>query len=303
MSAILSALPDLPPLVPAGTTINGKPIRVRPRVNLGDITANNLGTVKKLHNCLFPVSYSDQFYQDSLNLDLSPEDCNKLIFYQDLAVGVLISRIEPCTAASPTDLDQAVSQPTAEQNDRHQDAFKLYIMTLGVLAPYRNQGLASKLIHHLIASASQTLNQPAAPEPALAPELAPVVQNEPESTRAPALSKKALKKAAQKGKTPAPPPVPTTTAAAKPEQSTVDPVDAEKERKKQERAAQEAKRSRRRIEKLSCHVQVGNDQGRQFWEKFGFKVVETVPDYYRKIEPRDAWLMERPVVAPTPVST
>lgn len=123
-----------------------------------DSTVNNLGTVKKLHNCLFPVSYSDRFYQDSLNLDLSPEDFNKLgqsgpafelhvndntplilgractVFYQDLPVGVLISRIEPLSSEAPKDIDQAISNPSTEQNDENKEGYKLYIMTLGVLA-------------------------------------------------------------------------------------------------------------------------------------------------------------------------
>jgi hypothetical protein len=36
-SAILSSLPDLPPLVETASAINGKPIRVKPRVNLGEM--------------------------------------------------------------------------------------------------------------------------------------------------------------------------------------------------------------------------------------------------------------------------
>lgn len=37
MSAVLSALPELPELVQPAQTINGKRIRVPPRVNLGDM--------------------------------------------------------------------------------------------------------------------------------------------------------------------------------------------------------------------------------------------------------------------------
>jgi len=42
MSAVLSALPDLPPLIPAGTKIVGKPIRIPPRVNLSDLFVPSL---------------------------------------------------------------------------------------------------------------------------------------------------------------------------------------------------------------------------------------------------------------------
>lgn len=41
MSAVLSALPELPELVQPAQTINGKRIRVPPRVNLGDMYGAN----------------------------------------------------------------------------------------------------------------------------------------------------------------------------------------------------------------------------------------------------------------------
>jgi hypothetical protein len=122
-----------------------------------------------------------------------------------------------------------------------------------------------------LSAASQTLLQPAStdapsassPTPALADSTAPA------ATPTPPLSKKALKKAGKGKAPPAPPPVP----AVKAEEATVDPADEEKERKKKERAEQEAKRSKRRIEKITLHVQVGNEDGKKFWEKFGFSVV------------------------------
>lgn len=35
-------------------------------IDLGDITPNNLGQVRALHKTLFPVSYSDNFYNELL---------------------------------------------------------------------------------------------------------------------------------------------------------------------------------------------------------------------------------------------
>jgi len=153
--------------------------------------------------------------------------------------------------------------------------FRLTLFRTLTYSPYRNQGLASKLMHHLLNTASQTLLQPV-PEPSTSASSSTPAPTESKSTSAPStsapppLSKKALKKAAQKGKSALPPPVPTVK---KDEAEEVDPVDDEKERKKKERAEQEAKRSRRRIEKVSLHVQVGNEDAKKFWEKFGFTVV------------------------------
>ncbi|GAA5933588.1 hypothetical protein JCM1841_004494 [Sporobolomyces salmonicolor] len=284
MSTVLASLPELPPLVPAATTLNGKRIRIPARVNLGELTPNNIGTVRKLHNCLFPVSYSDRFYSDCLDPQLTPEDYSKLIFYQDLPVGVLVCRLEPASAPAPDSLAKAVASPvpSAEQNGTSERAqtYKLYVMTLGVLAPYRNQGLASKLLHHLLNTASSTHRTPlpaSASSSALAPEPTP------------APSKKAAKKAAAKaGKAPAPP-----SEATK---------EKDEEKDKKAKKKDEEEKPKPRIDSIYLHVQVGNDQARRFWERFGFEVKETVPDYYRKIEPRDAWFMERKVTPPPPSS-
>jgi hypothetical protein len=35
-------------------------------LDLGDVTHNNLGQVRKLHSVLFPVHYGDKFYSDLL---------------------------------------------------------------------------------------------------------------------------------------------------------------------------------------------------------------------------------------------
>ncbi|GAA5887843.1 hypothetical protein JCM5296_001785 [Sporobolomyces johnsonii] len=285
--SVLASLPELPPLVPAATTLNGKRIRIPARVNLGDLTPNNIGTVRKLHNCLFPVSYSDRFYSDCLDPQLTPEDYSKLIFYQDLPVGVLVCRLEPASAPAPDSLAKAVASPapSAEQNGTSHgtQTYKLYVMTLGVLAPYRNQGLASKLLHHLLTTASSTHLTPL-PTPASSSAPTPA----PEPTPAP--SKKAAKKAAAKaGKAPAPP-----SEATKEKDDDQD--------KKAKKKKDDDDKPKPRIESVYLHVQVGNEQARRFWERFGFEVKETVPNYYRKIEPRDAWLMERKVTPPPPSS-
>jgi len=53
------------------------------------------------------------------------------VFYQDLPVGVMVTRIEPISSQAPKDIDQAVSNPSTEQNDENEEGYKLYVMTLG----------------------------------------------------------------------------------------------------------------------------------------------------------------------------
>lgn len=40
------------------------------------------------------------------------------------------------------------------------------------------------------------------------------------------------------------------------------------------------------------HVQVNNDTAIEFYKKFGFEIVETKKNYYKRIEPADAHVLE-----------
>jgi len=43
---------------------------------------------------------------------------------------------------------------------------------------------------------------------------------------------------------------------------------------------------------IYLHVQVSNGDAKRFYERSGFKEVSVVEGYYKKIEPKAAWLME-----------
>lgn len=45
----------------------------------------------------------------------------------------------------------------------------------------------------------------------------------------------------------------------------------------------------------SCrrHVQVNNETALSFYKKFGFQIISTATEYYRRLEPCDAYLLER----------
>lgn len=55
-----------------------------------------------------------------------------------------------------------------------------------------------------------------------------------------------------------------------------------------------------RITHIYLHVQVSNTDARRFYEKHGFKVVRGIDGYYKKIEPRNAWVLEREISADEP---
>jgi len=92
-------------------------------MELGDVTPHNIKQLKRLNQVVFPVSYNDKFYKDVLDLG----ELAKLAYFQDIVVGGVCCRVD--------------------NTDGHRC---LYIMTLGVLAPYRRYGLGSMMLKHVL---------------------------------------------------------------------------------------------------------------------------------------------------------
>jgi hypothetical protein len=44
---------------------------------------------------------------------------------------------------------------------------------------------------------------------------------------------------------------------------------------------------------FSRHVQISNETALSFYKKFGFEIISTATEYYRRLEPCDAYLLER----------
>ncbi|QRW24241.1 GNAT family acetyltransferase [Rhizoctonia solani] len=128
----------MPIPTPAGATAipatisSRKTARPAARISLASLTPNNLGTLRKLNSVLFPIRYSEKFYKEVLEPELD-EFC-KLIYYNDVPVGAVCSRIE---------------------RGRMPGEACVYIMTMGVLAPYRGLGLGSMALQQVFNAAAQ----------------------------------------------------------------------------------------------------------------------------------------------------
>ena len=51
--------------------------------------------------------------------------------------------------------------------------------------------------------------------------------------------------------------------------------------------------NKQKIHKIYCHVQIGNDEAKKFYEKHDFVHAATIDDYYKKITPTGAWVLEK----------
>ena len=88
-------------------------------LKLGTCTEKNVNQLKKLNRAIFPLQYSENFYKETHNQNAKH---THLAYFNDILVGAICCRLE--------------------QN-------KMYVMTLGVLAPYRRLGIASMLLKHV----------------------------------------------------------------------------------------------------------------------------------------------------------
>uniref|UniRef100_A0A8V0ZW70 N-alpha-acetyltransferase 50 n=1 Tax=Gallus gallus TaxID=9031 RepID=A0A8V0ZW70_CHICK len=174
----------------AGTLGTGRPrheghilICSSSRIELGDVTPHNIKQLKRLNQVIFPVSYNDKFYKDVLEVG----ELAKLAYFNDIAVGAVCCRV-----------------------DHSQNQKRLYIMTLGCLAPYRRLGIGTKMLNHVL-------------------------------------------NICEKDGT---------------------------------------------FDNIYLHVQISNESAIDFYRKFGFEIIETKKNYYKRIEPADAHVLQKNLKAP-----
>nr|SVE89542.1 EOG090X0ED2 [Daphnia sinensis] len=149
---------------------------MRATIELGDVTPHNLQQLKRLNQVVFPVSYNDKFYKDILEAG----ELAKLAYYNDIVVGAVCCRIDVLDGSR-----------------------RLYIMTLGCLAPYRKRGIGAKMLEHVLNYVEKDGD----------------------------------------------------------------------------------------FHSIFLHVQVNNQSAIDFYKKFGFEIVETKEQYYKRIEPADAHVL------------
>jgi ribosomal protein S18 acetylase RimI-like enzyme len=104
--------------------------RAQKLISFGELSPKNVDQLRKLNLAVFPVRYNDKFYND---LSSNPVQLyTHLAYFSDIMVGAICSRVEP----------------------QEGNAFKVYIMTIGVLAPYRRLGIGKRLLQQTLEACS-----------------------------------------------------------------------------------------------------------------------------------------------------
>jgi len=154
-------------------------------IQYGDLTEKNIGQLKILNASILPVRYNAKFYSDLLQNSI---EYSKLVYHADILVGAVCCRIENQTGAN--------GKPNVQ---------KLYIMTFGVLSPYRKLGIGSALLNFVF----------------------------------------------------------------------------------------KVCKDRPAIEAIYLHVQTSNEEAILFYKKFGFEIVETIENYYKRIDPPHCHVLQK----------
>ncbi|KAJ2783446.1 hypothetical protein H4R18_001711 [Coemansia javaensis] len=112
-------------------------------VELLAVDAHSLGRVRSLNTVLFPVRYAPGFYKSLLQ----PGQFARLAFYGGACVGTITCRRQPLGFADSPAPPAAPHVPPPVDSE-------LYMMTLGVLAPYRRLGIARGLLNSAVRAAA-----------------------------------------------------------------------------------------------------------------------------------------------------
>ena len=106
----------------------------------------NTKKLRLINKTCFPIGYSETFYKDVVKS--KNENLNKFAYHNGFVVGAICTRIE----ALPKDEKETQSEGESnnDPNEIKEDKKRIYIMTLGVLAAYRNRGIGQKLVQSIL---------------------------------------------------------------------------------------------------------------------------------------------------------
>jgi ribosomal protein S18 acetylase RimI-like enzyme len=182
---------------------------------LRDVTENNVRHVRLLNSVLFPIRYDQKFYTDILQAG----EFAKLVYYGDYStindelspIGSVCCRREFIHEMPIMHHDLVIPSTSITTSTslclpiEKTPSYRVYIMTLGVLAPYRRLGIGSILLRYIL---DQCMKDES-------------------------------------------------------------------------------------IKYIYLHVQANNKDALKFYEKFGFQIIHMIPDYYRNIQPSDAYELRK----------
>lgn len=127
-----------------------------------EVGAENLHELRAINAALFPMTYPASYYRSVLETG----SIARLVYWRGTLAATLSCRLQsPQGAAGVSSLLPRASEPhcaAAKSANGGCTPLECYIMTLGVLAPYRRLGIGSAMLAHICAHYAAADPRPAA---------------------------------------------------------------------------------------------------------------------------------------------
>lgn len=121
------------------------------QINFDTVREKNIEQLRVLNRAIFPINYNEKVYQDILACG----EVTQLAYHNDVLVGAIGCRLEktPQVGQRDASIKRTLCRQVAMKHNTNPSPFripfqgpKLYIITLGVLAPYRGMGVGARLL-------------------------------------------------------------------------------------------------------------------------------------------------------------
>jgi len=134
------------------TTAPGVPIISHPpAITYRPIRPSDLEVLQEIHEALFPIKYEAEFFMNVVHgkgiISWAAVDSNRSDLQCDELIGFVTARVVTATEGEESDMLGYEMLKTERS--------LIYILTLGVIKPYRNCGIASALVWEVIHYASR----------------------------------------------------------------------------------------------------------------------------------------------------
>ena len=115
-----------------------------PNVHIEPVTSSTIASYRRLITLLLPIRYPDKFYKDSVANNPTSSLARVAIWHEENARVDHQTTGQNVVGGIQCRLEDVPSTPTGER--------VLYIQTIGVLAPYRQLGIATQLLDEVVAT-------------------------------------------------------------------------------------------------------------------------------------------------------
>lgn len=121
-----------------------------PTIGYRPIRPSDLEVLKEIHKALFPIRYESEFFLNVVNgrgiVSWAAVDTSRPDGHGDDPIGFVTARV---VVATESEMEDMLGYDMLKT-----DRTLVYILTLGVIKPYRNLGIASRLVWEVIEYAS-----------------------------------------------------------------------------------------------------------------------------------------------------